>query len=95
MFEAVYLISSRHLDRPSFTIEGLFGNRIVLLSIAAVAVFQLLFTYTEPFQLLFESRSLGIDSWNQIWLLGLALFAAVELEKLARRLIGLSNNEVP
>ena len=49
LFEAVYLISSRHLNRTSVSLEGLTGNRAVLLSIAAVALFQLLFVYTSPF----------------------------------------------
>jgi len=86
LFEAVYLISTRHLDRPSFVLEGLLGNRIILLSIATVAVFQVLFTYTEPFQLLFASRPLDLDTWRRIWLLGLLAFVAVELEKFLRHL---------
>ena len=85
LFEAVYLISSRHLNRTSFSIDGITGNRVVLLSIAAVALFQVLFVYTSPFQQLFDSRPLSADSWNRIWLLGLGLFIVVELEKLLRR----------
>lgn len=84
-FEAVYLISSRHLNRTSFSIDGLTGNRAALLSIAAVALFQVLFVYTAPFQQLFDSRPLNADSWNRIWLLGLGLFIVVELEKFLRR----------
>lgn len=87
LFEAVYLISSRHIDRPSFFLEGLIGNRIVLLSIATVALFQLLFVYAGPFQLMFDSRPLDLETWQRIWLLGLGLFIAVELEKFVRRLI--------
>jgi magnesium-transporting ATPase (P-type) len=85
LFEVVYLISSRHLNRTSFSIEGFTGNRVVLLSIAAVALFQVLFVYTAPFQQLFDSRPLSTESWNRIWLLGLGLFIVVELEKLLRR----------
>jgi len=88
VFEAVYLVSARHLQKPSFLLEGLIGNRIVLLSIAVVGLFQLLFTYTRPFQLLFASEPLDISTWNRIWMLGLALFILVELEKLARRQLG-------
>jgi Ca2+-transporting ATPase len=87
VFEAVYLISSRHIDRSSFSLEGIIGNRIVLLSIGAVAVFQLMYVYTEPFQHLFDARPLEADTWYRILLLGLVLFVIVELEKLVRRTI--------
>jgi magnesium-transporting ATPase (P-type) len=87
IFEVVYLISSRHLNQTSVSLEGFTGNRIVLLSIALVVAFQVLFTYTEPFQLLFESRPLGVETWQRIALLGVGVFAVVELEKLVRRLV--------
>jgi magnesium-transporting ATPase (P-type) len=87
LFEAVYLISSRFIDRSSVSLQGLLGNRIVLLSIAVVAVFQLLFVYTPPFQVLFDSQPLDLASWNRIWLCGLILFVVIELEKSARRLL--------
>lgn len=86
LFEVVYLISSRHLTRTSFSLEALTGNRVVLLSIAAVALFQGLFVYTDPFQQLFRSRPLTADTWQLIGMLGLLLFIVVELEKLSRRL---------
>jgi magnesium-transporting ATPase (P-type) len=85
LFEAVYLVSSRHLNRTSVSLEGLTGNRAVLMSIAAVALFQVLFVYTAPFQQMFESRALTAETWNRIWLLGLGLFIVVELEKYLRR----------
>ncbi len=87
IFEAVYLISSRHLNRNSFSVEGLVGNRIVLLSIAAVALVQLLFVYTAPFHQLFESRPLNVEAWNRILLLGIGLFIVVEMEKRLRRML--------
>jgi magnesium-transporting ATPase (P-type) len=87
LFEAVYLVSSRHLSRPSFSLEGLVGNRVVLLSIAAVALIQALFVYLPPFQRLFDSRPLTADTWQLVGMLGLGLFVVVELEKLIRRLL--------
>jgi hypothetical protein len=60
------------------------GNRIVLLSIASVLTFQLVFTYTVPLQTLFDSAALSIASWGRIWLTGLALLLLVELEKVGR-----------
>ncbi len=85
LFEAVYLISSRHLNRTSVSVEGLFGNRIALLAIIGVAFLQLAFVYTPPFESLFESRPLSADTWLRIGALGMALFIVVEMEKLARR----------
>ena len=87
VFEIAYLISARHLDRSSVTLDGFIGNRVVLASIAAVMLMQVLFTYAEPFQKLFESRSLMADTWLRICLLGAMAFIVVELEKLARRLL--------
>ncbi|HEY5646402.1 MAG TPA: HAD-IC family P-type ATPase [Pseudomonadales bacterium] len=88
LFEAVYLISTRHLERSSVSLEGLFGNRIAVLSILVVALLQLLFVYADPFEVLFASRPLSAETWLRIGLLGLALFAIVELEKLILRLRG-------
>ena len=83
-FEAVYLISSRRLAGSSLNLSGIFGNGIALLSIGAVAVLQMLFTYTSPFQLLFKSEPLSLESWTAIGLAGIVLFLVVELEKLIR-----------
>jgi hypothetical protein len=59
----------------------------VLISIATVALFQVLFVYTGPFQQLFDSRPLAADTWNRIWLLGAGMFIVVEMEKLLRRML--------
>jgi magnesium-transporting ATPase (P-type) len=87
VFECVYLLSSRRLLRSVLNFDGFLGNRIVLLSIAIVLIFQLIFTYTSPLQTLFDSAALSIASWGRIWLTGLALLLLVELEKAGRRAI--------
>jgi hypothetical protein len=58
------------------------------MGIGAVAVLQLLFTYTPPFQTLFETD--GIPLWVWPWLLlgGLVFFLVVEAEKLLIRMMG-------
>ncbi|MGD8832727.1 MAG: HAD-IC family P-type ATPase [Pseudomonadales bacterium] len=88
VFEALYLISSRHLDRTSLSIEGLFGNRVAVLAIAGVLLIQLLFVYTPPFHVLFSSAALSAETWSRIGCLGALLLAIVELEKLVRRGVG-------
>ncbi len=83
-FEAVYLISARRLSDSSLNMSGIFGNRIAMLSIGVVAVLQILFTYTMPFQVLFASKPLSLESWAAIAVAGIALFLVVEVEKFIR-----------
>jgi magnesium-transporting ATPase (P-type) len=46
--EIAYLLNARFFRAPSYTLQGLFGNRVVLLTIAIAIGLQLLFTYV-PF----------------------------------------------
>ena len=84
-FEAVYLLSVRFLNASSLSLQGLFGNKIVVLAIGVVLVFQLLFTYTSPFQSLFGATPLEIATWSRIGAAALLLFLVVEAEKWVRR----------
>ena len=81
VFEAFYLFNTRHLYQPVTSREGLFGSRIVLVSVAVVMGFQLLFTYAPPFQTLFATRPIGPDAWARIVLVASSVFVLVELEK--------------
>ncbi len=81
VFEAFYLFNTRHLLQPVTSREGLFGSRIVLLSVAVVMGFQLLFTYAPPFQRLFATRAIDLDAWGRIVLVAFSVFVLVELEK--------------
>jgi magnesium-transporting ATPase (P-type) len=85
MGEAVYLINSRHLLRPSWTWRGLTGNRYVLYGIAAVMAFQMIFTYWGPMQTLFGTAPLTLMHWGYVIGLALVVFVAVEIEKLVIR----------
>lgn len=87
MFEAAYLISSRHPNGNSASWEGLFGNRVATGLIVAVVFLQMLFIYAPPFNFLFASRPLSIGTWLVIAALTVAFFAAVEMEKTARRIV--------
>ncbi|KAA0908271.1 hypothetical protein FLO80_22385, partial [Aquicoccus porphyridii] len=84
--EMFYLLNSRHIYDSVLSREGLFGNRQVLLAIAACVVLQLLYTYAPPLQALFGSVGLAPGEWARVQLAGLGLFCVAELEKwLCRR----------
>jgi calcium-translocating P-type ATPase len=86
VFEVFYLFNTRHLREPVTSREGLFGSRIVLLSVAVVMGFQMLFTYAPPFQHLFATRAIDLDAWLRIVLVAFSVFVLVEMEKwVARR----------
>ncbi|MGI9413937.1 MAG: HAD-IC family P-type ATPase, partial [Hyphomicrobiales bacterium] len=79
--EIVYILNCRRIAGPSWTWDGMFGSRPILISIAIVIVFQVLITYMPFMQLLFQTAPLGAAAWAQIALFGAGLFALVELEK--------------
>ena len=84
-FEIFYLVNCRSNTAPSLTLDGLFGSRAVLIAIAAVSIVQLLFTYSAPFQILFDTAAVGLAQWPWIIATGAFVFALVELEKAWRR----------
>ena len=81
MFEIFYLFNTRYLIAPVTSREGLFGNRYVLVAIGAAIVFQALFTYAPPFQLLFDTRPLDAETWLRILMITFWVFVLVEVEK--------------
>ncbi len=81
MFEIFYLLNARYLLAPSLTLEGLSGNRYVLLAIGLLVVFQVLFTYLPPMQVLFGTADIGIEAWLRILAVGSSVLILVELEK--------------
>jgi magnesium-transporting ATPase (P-type) len=81
MFEIAYLFNCRYLQASSVDWHVLSGNRIALLSIVAVLLLQAAFTYLGFMNALFGSAPIGMIDWALAALLGLALFAAIEVEK--------------
>ena len=79
--EVFYLLNARFLTAPAMTRQGLFGNRYVLIAIAIVLLFQLLFTYLPLMQLFFGTAAIGWEAWGRILVFGVLLFLLVELEK--------------
>jgi magnesium-transporting ATPase (P-type) len=80
-FEIFYLFNTRNLVASCCTREAWLGSPSVLLAVAAVALFQLLFTYAWPLQALFATTALEAAAWGRILLVGATLFILVELEK--------------
>jgi magnesium-transporting ATPase (P-type) len=81
MFEVFYLFNTRFLYASVLNKKGLLGSRAVLISIALVLIFQLLFTYAPPFQYLFKTQALTLESWLVILAITFSLLLLVEFEK--------------
>ncbi|MCW5828158.1 MAG: cation-transporting P-type ATPase [Deltaproteobacteria bacterium] len=88
MGEVFFLFSSRYLRASALSIEGLFGNVYVMLSIAAIIVIQALFTYAPPMHLLFGVAAFPPHIWLWMLAFGIFLFFSVELEKAVIRRLG-------
>jgi magnesium-transporting ATPase (P-type) len=85
MFEVFYLFNTRYLQGSVLNWQGLFGSRPVLISVAVVMVFQLVFTYAPPLQFLFDTRALDPVAWLRIILVAATVLFVVELEKAVLR----------
>ncbi len=85
MLEIFYLFTTRHLKAGVLSREGLLGNRYVLISISAVLLLQMMYTYSPPMQLFFQSEGLSVESWMRIVLLSSAVLFIVELDKFVYR----------
>ena len=84
IMEVFYLFSVRFLRTPSLTLQGVFGTPVVLASVAAVVVLQLLFTYAPFMRAFFETRPIGLaEAWPAI-MAGVLLFLVLEGEKAIR-----------
>jgi magnesium-transporting ATPase (P-type) len=94
MGEIFYLFNCRYLLAPVRSWQDFSGNRYVLLSIAVLAVIQLAFTYVPFMQKLFGVVALDAAAWALIAAFGVLLFFAIELEKLAIRLLFRGNGSV-
>ncbi len=86
MLEIFYLFTTRHLKAGVLNRDGLLGNPYVLMSVAAVVMLQIMFTYAPPMQTFFRSESIGLESWIRIVLLSSLVLFIVELDKFAYRL---------
>jgi magnesium-transporting ATPase (P-type) len=83
--EMFYLINSRYIFAPVANIEGLTGNRYVLLAIAACIPLQIAFTHSSVMQDIFGSAALSTLEWSKVIAAGLMVFCVAELEKFVIR----------
>lgn len=81
MGEIFYLYNCRFLLASSCGLRVFTQSRPVLISIFAIAVLQVLFTYSPLFQRLFGTADIDAVAWWRILLFGVILFVAVEMEK--------------
>jgi magnesium-transporting ATPase (P-type) len=85
VMEVFYLFSVRYLRTASLTFTGVTGTRPVLIAITVVTALQFIFTYAPFMRLLFDTRPVALLDGVTVVLVGVALFAVLELEKAARR----------
>lgn len=79
--QVAYIFNCRNI-RLNLTAREIFcAGPIVYLGVLAVAVFQVLFTYSPGFQYVFETEGLDGESWGKIILLAVCVFLAVECDK--------------
>jgi magnesium-transporting ATPase (P-type) len=81
-----YLLNSRYKLDSSLSLKAHLGNKYLAMGIGAVVIIQLLFTYTPPFQTLFETEAIPIWVWPWLFVGGLVFFLVVEAEKLIIRI---------
>ena len=85
MFEIFYLFNSRYLVGPVLNLQGLFGNKLIWLAVAALMIAQCGLTYWPPLQAMFATEGLDLQTWRNIIAAGACLFVLVEIEKTAIR----------
>lgn len=86
VMEVFYLFSVRFLRTRSLTLRGVLGTPVVLISVTAVVVLQLLFTYAPFMGRFFETRPIGFAEIWPVLLTGAVLFGILEIEKAIRRI---------
>src|SRR5262252_2087458 len=83
--QVFYLLNSRYKLDSSLSLRAHLDNKYLAMGIGAVAVLQILFTYTPPFQTLFETEAIPLWVWPWLFVGGLVFFLVVEAEKLIIR----------
>lgn len=81
MAEMFYLLNSRFILAPVLSRQGLTGNRVILLALAACIPLQIAFTHAPILQSIFDSTALSLLEWTKVLGAGLLVFCVAELEK--------------
>ncbi|WP_152206619.1 HAD-IC family P-type ATPase [Marinobacter changyiensis] len=93
--EIFYLLNTRMMTASALDWQRLWTNLTVWYAIAALIVMQAMFTYSGPFQKLFDTRPLSLTHWGVILMAALAVFGVVELEKFVFRRSGAVSRYTP
>ena len=83
--EVFYLFNTRRLLAPSLTINGVTGNRYVIIAVGMVLFFQFLFTYAPFMQFFFHTAAIDGWAWLRIIAVGILVLVLVEIEKAVLR----------
>lgn len=83
--EMFYLLNSRFILAQVLTVDGLTGNRYVLLAIAACIPLQIAYTHAPAMHAIFDSTALSLSEWSKVAAAGLLVFFVAELEKFVIR----------
>jgi len=83
--EMFYLVNSRFILAPVVTLDGLTGNRYILLAIAACIPLQIAYTHAPAMHAVFDSTALSPSEWGKVVAAGLLVFFVAELEKFVIR----------
>ncbi|MFY9626420.1 MAG: HAD-IC family P-type ATPase [Rhodoplanes sp.] len=86
--QVFYLLNSRFLLDSSLSFKAHLGNKYLPLGVGAVVILQLLFTYAQPLQRLFDNEAIPLWVWPWLFLGGLVFFLVVEAEKFIIRSSG-------
>lgn len=85
MGEIAYLFNSRKIISSSLSLDSIFSNNAVMISVTVVIVLQILFTYLPLLQEIFGTGDIGIRYWIYICIFAISLFLIVEVEKCLMR----------
>jgi magnesium-transporting ATPase (P-type) len=85
LFEVFYLLNTRRLLAPALPAHVLRGNPYVPLTIVAIVLLQLAFTYAPFMHALFATEPLLALDWLRLAAIAFTVFVVVELEKAMTR----------
>jgi magnesium-transporting ATPase (P-type) len=87
VMEVFYLFAVRYLDSPSITLRGVMGTPVVWISVAAVVLLQLMFTYAPFMHRFFASEPVALLDGVRVVAVGVLALLILEMEKRVRRML--------
>ncbi len=84
VMEIFHLFFIRNMYCTSLTWKAVRGTKAVWIAVIIVAIGQFVITYVQPVQTVFETKAIGLLDGLLIVLIGVALFAVIEIEKQTR-----------